>query len=103
MTEARYPEKLCARVRTSWRKASIQCTMSDPNGPWLLLTSPIGALFNGPICNELSVRPPYHHWKGTALLARMPLGDVRWRADHDKGVLLANFARRGWTRASVCA
>jgi tubulin polyglutamylase TTLL1 len=26
---------------------------------------------------------------------------VRWRADHDKSVLLANFARRGWTRASV--
>ena len=26
--------------------------------------------------------------------------DVRWRADHDKGVLLANFARRGWTRAT---
>ena len=26
--------------------------------------------------------------------------DVRWRADHDKGVLLANFARRGWTRAA---
>ena len=26
--------------------------------------------------------------------------EVRWRADHDKGVLLANFARRGWTRAT---
>ena len=26
---------------------------------------------------------------------------MRWRADHDKYVLLANFARRGWTRATV--
>ena len=25
---------------------------------------------------------------------------VLWRADNDKGVLLANFARRGWTRAT---
>ena len=25
---------------------------------------------------------------------------ARWRCDHDKGVLLANFAKRGWTRAS---
>ena len=26
---------------------------------------------------------------------------ARWRADHDKGVLLANFAKRGWTRCQV--
>ena len=25
---------------------------------------------------------------------------VRWRCDHDKNVLLANFARRGWTRSN---
>lgn len=25
---------------------------------------------------------------------------ARWRCDHDKNVLLANFARRGWTRAN---
>jgi tubulin polyglutamylase TTLL1 len=28
------------------------------------------------------------------------MSSARWRCDHDKGVLLANFARRGWTRAS---
>jgi tubulin polyglutamylase TTLL1 len=25
---------------------------------------------------------------------------LRWRVDHDKHVLLTNFARRGWTRAT---
>ena len=26
---------------------------------------------------------------------------MRYKCDHDKNVLLANFARRGWTRSTV--